>query len=146
LTDVVPAASVPEDEGPRHDHPEHEESQVAALVDTHEPARTDAVDESGRLSRALHWAQQGTTPEVSQGRWLRRLAGQSQQRLDERLNDEQIDDVAMVAALVHAEAMAEGAALARRHMIRSRVLGFVGTVVGAAIGAGVVHYVLLTTL
>jgi hypothetical protein len=31
-------------------------------------------------------------------------------------------------------------------MIRSRLLRFVGTVVGAAIGAGLVHYVLLTTL
>ena len=136
LTDVGPARSDATDD-------------AVALEPAGEPADDDpdtaaAVEaaDNGRLTHALHWAQQGSSPEVSQGRWLRRLAGQSQQRLESQLSDEQIDDVAMVAALVHAEAMAEGAAAARRHMVRSRVLAFAGTVIGAALGSAAVQYAL----
>jgi hypothetical protein len=96
-------------------------------------------NETNRLTRALHWAQQGTSPEVAQERWMRRLAGQAQQRLEQKLTDEQVDDVAMVAAWVHAEAVVEGARMARKRMMRSAALRFIGTVVGAAIGTGIVQ-------
>lgn len=77
---------------------------------------------------------------------MRRLAGQSQQRLEAGLTDEQVDDVAMLAAWVHSEAVEEGARIARRRMMRSAVVRFVGTVVGAAIGAGIVQFVMIATL
>lgn len=119
---------------------DHDEQQALATVD--DAAAAPEETETHRLTHALHWAQQGTSPEVAQERWMRRLAGQSQQRLEQRLTDEQIDDVAMVAAWVHAEAVVEGARMARRRMMRSAALRFFGTVIGAAIGAGVVQLVI----
>lgn len=119
---------------------DHDEQHAIATVD--DAAATPEETETNRLSHALHWAQQGTSPEVAQERWMRRLAGQSQQRLEQRLTDEQIDDVAMVAAWVHAEAVVEGARMARRRVMRSAALRFLGTVIGAAIGAGVVQLVI----
>jgi hypothetical protein len=109
----------------------------------HDLVAVAALEESEntRLTRALHWAQQGTSPEVAQERWMRRLAGQAQQRLEQKLTDEQVDDVAMVAAWVHAEAVVEGARVARRRMMRSGVLRFVGTLVGAAVGAAIAQAV-----
>jgi hypothetical protein len=98
-----------------------------------------------RLTHALHWAQQGASPEVAQERWMRRLAGQSQQRLEAGLTDDQVDDVAMLAAWVHSEAVEEGARIARRRMMRSAVTRFFGTVIGAAIGAGIVQFVMIAT-
>jgi hypothetical protein len=109
----------------------------------HDIVAVAALEESEttRLTRALHWAQQGTSPEVAQERWMRRLAGQAQQRLEQKLTDEQVDDVAMVAAWVHAEAVVEGARMARKRMMRSGVLRFIGTAVGAAVGAGIAQAV-----
>jgi hypothetical protein len=77
---------------------------------------------------------------------MRRLAGQAQQRLEQKLTDEQVDDLAMVAAWVHAEAVVEGARMARKRMMRSAALRFAGTVVGAAIGAGIVQAVITVGL
>jgi hypothetical protein len=99
-----------------------------------------------RLTHALHWAQQGASPEVAQERWMRRLAGQSQQRLETGLTDDQVDDVAMLAAWVHSEAVEEGARIAQRRMTRAAVGRFLGTVIGAAIGAGIVQFVVEVTL
>jgi hypothetical protein len=118
---------------------DHDEQHAIATLD--DAAGAPEETETNRLTHALHWAQQGTSPEVAQERWMRRLAGQSQQRLEQRLTDEQIDDVAMVAAWVHAEAVVEGARMARRRVMRSAALRFLGTVIGAAIGAGVVQLV-----
>jgi hypothetical protein len=124
---------------------DHDDEQAVAPADDTVAAAPEET-ETNRLIRALHWAQQGTSPEVAQERWMRRLAGQSQQRLEQRLTDEQIDDVAMVAAWVHAEAVAEGARMARRRMMRSAALRFLGIVIGAAIGAGVVQFVVEVVL
>lgn len=124
---------------------DHDDEQAVAPADDTVAAAPEET-ETNRLIRALHWAQQGTSPEVAQERWMRRLAGQSQHRLEQKLTDEQIDDVAMVAAWVHAEAVAEGARMARRRMMRSAALRFLGTVIGAAIGAGVVQFVVEVVL
>lgn len=99
-----------------------------------------------RLTTALHWAQQGASPEVAQERWMRRLAGQAQQRLEAGLTDDQVDDLAMLAAWVHSEAVEEGARIARKRMARSAVGRFLATVVGAAIGAGIVQFAIEMTL
>jgi hypothetical protein len=77
---------------------------------------------------------------------MRRLAGQSQQRLEAALTDDQVDDVAMLAAWVHSEAVEEGARIARRRMMRSAALRFIGTVIGAAIGAGIVQFLVMVSL
>ena len=77
---------------------------------------------------------------------MRRLGGQAQQRLEQKLTDEQVDDLAMVAAWVHAEAVVEGARVARKRMARSAALRFIGTVVAAAIGAGIAQAVVSMAL
>jgi hypothetical protein len=135
-----------QDEAATPGHAAPEQASGTRKIPSSEQVAMPDEARTQRLTHALHWAQQGASPEVAQERWMRRLAGQAQQRLETGLTDDQVDDVAMLAAWVHSEAVDEGARIARRRMIRSAVTRFIGTVVGAAIGAGIVQFVMVTTL